>query len=71
MVRSFFVCIKFIRDESIDFNVRMTILAVYTACYLQFSVEPVVQGMPWLFMLFCVVHGMVERLYCYAKEKRY
>ncbi len=50
-------------------SLRLMLLAVYTSIFLQFFVEPIIQGMPWLFVCFCFMHGVVvQRLYEAKRE---
>ena len=54
-------CWKFIRRRSIPMNLRYLLLSVFLACVLNFSVEPVMQGMPYFFAAFCMIMGAVEQ----------
>lgn len=48
---------------------RFMLLAIYTAIFLQFFVEPIIQGMPWLFVCFCFIHGIVVQRQFEAKNE--
>ena len=48
--------------KALKFETRQWIISMYVAILAQFMVEPVVQGLPWMLMLFCFIHGMVTRL---------
>ena len=55
-----------IANKMLKFETKQWILGIYVAILVQFMVEPVLQGIPWMFMLFCFIHGMVTGL-----DKRY
>lgn len=46
-------------DNTLSFEVRQIVLCVYIVCYIEFMVEPILQGMPWLFASFCLIDGYV------------
>lgn len=54
--------IRCIKNKAIPFVVRQTVLCVYAALYIEFFVEPILQGMPWLFAAFCLIDGYVCRI---------
>lgn len=60
---------KVIRNSKISFNSKQMLLCVYCAFYLEFLVEPVLYGMPWLFAVFCIIDGAVTRLLSSVEEK--
>lgn len=63
IVRSFYVLLKCIKNKNIDFKIRIVMLSLYISLYAEFFVEPILQGVPWLFTLFCFIHGVVESLF--------
>ena len=67
--RSLWVFFKCLKNIFLDINIKLVILSTYISFYLQFLIEPILQGVPWLFMLFCVVHGMLESFYSDIKSK--
>ena len=54
--------VKFIKRKNIPFELRITVLCVYSALYIEFMIEPILQGMPWLFATFCLIDGYVYRI---------
>lgn len=52
----FMKCGNFGRDT------KATVLCIYVMVFLEFAVEPVFAGMPWLLMVFCFFHGIVTCL---------
>ena len=60
--------IKCIRDDSLPFTFRQTVICLYVGVYIEFMVEPILQGMPWMFALFCLIDGYVARLLRHNKK---
>ena len=54
--------VRCVRDKSLPFVFRNTVLCVYVIVYLEFMVEPILQGMPWFFATFCLIDGYVSRI---------
>lgn len=54
--------VKFLKDKSIPFSARQIVLCIYVVLYIEFFVEPILQGMPWLFATFCLIDGYVSRI---------
>ena len=59
--------IRLIKTQRVDFRIRMTVLCIYAALYMEFMIEPIFAGGPELLMIFCFFHGMVTRLVSNAK----
>ncbi len=54
--------VQCLKDQTMPFVFRQMILCMYAAIYIVFFLEPVIQGMPWLFTSFCVIDGCVSRM---------
>lgn len=54
--------IRCVTDKSLPFVFRNAVLCIYGALYLEFMVEPILLGMPWLFATFCLIDGYVGRV---------
>ncbi|MBQ9963881.1 MAG: hypothetical protein IJP14_02040, partial [Clostridia bacterium] len=54
--------LKCVKDPSLPFAFRQMVLCIYVAIYIIFFLEPVLQGMPWLFTSFCVIDGCISRM---------
>ena len=59
MLISVFHLIQCIKDKSLPFAYRQIVLCTYVAIYIEFMIEPILQGMPWLFAAFCLIDGYV------------
>jgi hypothetical protein len=55
---------SFLRCAQYSRQCKMIIVCLYTTILLEFAVEPIFAGMPWLLMFYCFVHGMVT---CFVK----
>lgn len=65
-VARLFSCLK---NRFLKFETQQLILVLYVALLVQFMVEPILQGFPWMFMLFCFIHGMVTNLDKTSRKK--
>jgi hypothetical protein len=43
-------------------NLRLLVLCVFLAIMLQFFLEPVFIGMPWMFCMFCFYGGILKSI---------
>ena len=53
---------KFMKKKEIPENMKIMMLSMYLGVYLNFMVEPVLEGYPMLFSLTCVFNGMVKSI---------
>ena len=60
---------KCVTNKSLPFEFRQVVLCVYLILYIEFLVEPILQGMPWLFASFCLIDGYVCNILRNNKEK--
>ena len=60
--------LKCLTYKSFTFEFRQIVLCIYVAIYLEFMIEPILQGIPWLFALFCLIDGYVSRLILHKKH---
>lgn len=54
--------IRCVFDNRLSFIFRQVVLCAYVVLYAEFMVEPILQGMPWLFASFCLLDGYVARV---------
>lgn len=59
---------KILRNKTVGFFCKQLVLCLYCAFYLEFLVEPILYGMPWLFTAFCIIDGAVSRVLCMNAE---
>lgn len=59
---------KFVNFEWIDIPFKILVVGIMLSIFLQMMVEPVLEGMPWMFAMFCTVSGIVEGLCEYGEK---
>ncbi|MBR3966521.1 MAG: hypothetical protein IKJ91_05555 [Clostridia bacterium] len=65
LINSVVHLVKCVKDKSLSFLFRQIVLCVYIAVYMEFMVEPILQGVQWLFASFCMIDGYVSRILMY------
>lgn len=58
LVRLFKIC----KNSEIQLETRMLVFVFYFAYLVNFMLEPVLEGMPMIFVMFCIVNGAVAKL---------
>lgn len=53
---------RFMKCGQFSTGTKATVLCVYVMMFLEFAVEPIFAGMPWLLMTFCFFHGIITCL---------
>lgn len=59
---------KCIRSKRISLQMRMLVLCTYVVSNMQFWLEPILRGIPWLLACYCFMDGAVSYLLLRAKE---
>lgn len=58
------VCIMkiytFTFKSSVNYQLKVLVLCMYTTLFLEFFIEPIFAGMPWMFCAFCVYQGVIN-----------
>ena len=62
----FFRCIT---AKNLPFAFRQVVFCIYLVVYIQFMLEPILQGCAWLFAAFCLLDGYVARLLATSPRK--
>lgn len=52
----------FLRRTNYAESVKLHFLLIYVATLLEFSVEPILTGMPWLMACFCLINGCIASM---------
>lgn len=71
LVLSAFRLLRCVTDKTLPFEFKSTVLCVYVIVYLEFMVEPILLGMPWLFATFCLIDGYVGRILSHSRIKKH
>lgn len=54
--------VRIMKRTDLSFVSRQMILCIYLACHIEFFVEPIMRGMPWLYAAFCILDGAVRAI---------
>lgn len=54
--------IIFIFNSNVQLTYRLIILCVYVAIFIQFFLEPIFAGAPWLYVIFCLLNGVISAI---------
>lgn len=57
-----------VNSRNVDVRIRYLLMGLYIGTMLNFFVEPIIEGVFWFFLAFCINNGMVD--YLYYKRKR-
>ena len=60
--------VRCLKSKLLRFEARLLIILVYLVCNIQFWLEPILDGAPWLFASYCLIDGAIT--YLLSKEKR-
>jgi hypothetical protein len=55
-------CLLIIKDKNVSKQMKLLILGIYSTILVQFMFEPILQGAPWLFSIYCFSSGMIGRI---------
>lgn len=50
---------RFLRHDRADHTCRLMVLLTYIALAAEFTVEPILEAIPWLFCCFCLLNGLM------------
>jgi hypothetical protein len=59
--------IMFFKQVSKSFKVLITTL--YILVTIQFFIEPIIEGLPYLFIMMCMINGMINNFLFFSKDK--
>lgn len=62
VISSLFRMFKFLRIPEVPFETKQLVFCTYAALNIQFLVEPILEGIPFLFVAYCLIDGAVSRL---------
>lgn len=65
-------CFKLLRNDKVSFSLRRVISVLYIVVFVSFCIEPIFQGVPWLFASFCIINGMTSAInHNYSEGKKH
>ncbi|ERJ10936.1 hypothetical protein [Haloplasma contractile] len=53
--------LEVIRNNYISIDLKILLFSTYLAFILNFMVEPILEGVPFMFLSFCLINGMVKK----------
>lgn len=56
------------KSKHLNFFTKQVVLCVYIAIYIEFFLEPIIAGVPWLLAEFCLIDGLVFHILCKSKR---
>jgi len=59
VINSIKTFVRFIKNELYSLPTRQIVFGLFVATYFQFIMEPILQGAPRLFLMFCFISGMI------------
>lgn len=60
ILSTFVNLIKCLKNKNLPFIFRQIVWCTYLTLYIEFWVEPILQGTPWMFASFCLIDGYVS-----------
>ena len=55
-----FNALKLIKSKKLSLFTNCLILGLFISINIEFLIEPIVEGVPWLLPTFCILCGMVD-----------
>ncbi|MBR3805818.1 MAG: hypothetical protein IKJ13_03165 [Clostridia bacterium] len=62
IIMSIYRAVKCARSKKLSFEMKMLLVCIYTTVNIQFWLEPILRGVPWLLAAYCLIDGAVTRL---------
>ncbi len=62
IIMSIYRAVKCARSKQLSFEMKMLLVCIYTTVNIQFWLEPILRGVPWLLAAYCLIDGAVTRL---------
>ncbi len=71
IISSLIRLVKCVRNKNISLETRLLVFCVYLVCNMEFWLEPIMRGMPWLLTAYCFIDGAVTYLLMREKDLRF
>ncbi|WP_282938856.1 hypothetical protein [Paenibacillus sp. RC67] len=59
-----------IRSDRVNVEFKVLIFSIYIGYLLNFMVEPILEGVPFMFISFCLINGLVRKYLDYLKKHK-
>jgi len=66
-----FRAFRVFRNKKISFGVKQVLLCIYLSTNVMFFLEPILQGVPWLFASYCIIDGLATCLLTSARSEQH
>lgn len=63
--------IRLIKQKNTGIELKIFIFSIYTGFLLNFMVEPILEGVPYMFLSFCIINGMIRKQLDLYKQSNY
>ena len=70
MICSVIRLIKVIKNNRISNDLRLIIICVFLAILIEFMVEPIIIGVPWMLCIYCFLCGIIKPLKVISSEQK-
>lgn len=67
-VSTIFTLIQLIKNSKISIKYKILITSIYLGVNINFFTEPIMQGIPFFFIMFTLINGMVDAQYYHLKK---
>lgn len=61
-LKAIFSAVRCIINKRLELSTRLILLSLYVTMMIIFFIEPILNGMMWLFAMFCFIHGFFIQL---------
>lgn len=62
--------VKICKSGQVSYETKSLLLCFVCVVFLEFIVEPILEGVPWLFACLCIFYGAQERIYALSCQNR-
>lgn len=63
------ILLHIIKDNRVDLGFKLLYFSVNVTMIFQLFTEPILEGVPWLLAIYCLINGIGNRVYISIKEK--
>lgn len=62
--------IKLIKNNNIKDDIKHLLFSIYLGLSINFMLEPILEGVPYLFATMCIINGLTDRYLSYMKRMK-
>ncbi len=68
--QSFYKAFSIVRKGNVGNDFKLLILCIYLILFVEFMLEPIMRGMPWMFYIFCFFSGLIQNVQITNRETK-